>query len=407
MHGDFLGVFLDEAGDMLEEWESVCLTLEKTKQAEDFEALFRVAHNLKGSSRAVGLEEFPAFVHKVEDLITALKARLEITSFEIEVFLEAQALMSTWVEDLKDNPEFSPDQEKKNGILGKVEYRLIKREGSSSEKDSEAEIEPPQVADAAFGVFDDLPDSQSVEKSDAQSETLHQSQTAQQATTTKKKRKPNETIRISAERLDSLIQAVGELSIQHSIIQHNDAQNSQTNERVKRNAMKLAGDLIKEIQATSLNLRMQPLDMLFQRLERTATDVARAQKKTVEIITHGSGVELDKTVQEKITDPMIHILRNAVDHGIENDETRLQAGKSEPSKITITADQGPSQVRIIVKDNGRGLNAEKIKAKAIEKGLAQQSDKLTDKRSTTLSFCRVFRQLASLRTFQGAVSEWM
>jgi two-component system chemotaxis sensor kinase CheA len=188
--------------------------------------------------------------------------------------------------------------------------------------------------------------------------------------------KIDETIRVSLRKLDALLRLVGELSIQHSIVSNANKQGTLTNNKTHE-AITLASKFIQDLQSEAMSLRMQPVDGLLRRLDRIARDVARTQTKQVRVIVAGENVEMDKTVLEKMKDPLVHIMRNAVDHGIETDSERNLAGKSPIATIHIEAVQTAANVCITIRDDGRGLNTERIRQKAISKGLISPNQNLS------------------------------
>jgi two-component system, chemotaxis family, sensor kinase CheA len=190
--------------------------------------------------------------------------------------------------------------------------------------------------------------------------------------------KKAETIRIPANKIDHLIQMIGELAIQQSIISYGN-KNSGINTTVCQKAINISEKICKEIQNYSLGLRMLPIKSVFQKMERTIKDLSKTQGKLIKIEVDGSDVELDKIIIEKISDPLTHIVRNAVDHGIEALEDRTDSIKNNEATVTLRARQDSSGVIISVTDDGKGLNTERIREKAIEKGVISASDNLSEK----------------------------
>ena len=370
---ELLLAYCDEATDLLINWESVCLELNKNITNELYQELFRIAHNMKGGSRAVGLTEYGNLVHHVEDGITLLRdGKVSATSKIISALLEAQNILLDWTTQLKTNSSYNVDFKE-----------FIARYESLFKEDNTVANEPKdELAALDFSApidFDNLelgdkkPELIAAEKAPENSKV----QEEKVVTPAANKKKPagaarnsnaNETIRISAQKLDQLLQAIGELSIHQSIVWHTKGPEI-SNNKVFLNSIQLSQKLTKELYDKTLSLRMQPLHSVFQRLERNIIDLSVALDKKVDVIIQGSDVELDKMVIEKIIDPLTHIVRNAIDHGIENREKRSETTKPEKGTIQISAHQDTFGVVITVKDDGKGLVAEKILKKAIEKGL--------------------------------------
>jgi two-component system chemotaxis sensor kinase CheA len=142
----------------------------------------------------------------------------------------------------------------------------------------------------------------------------------------------------------------------------------------------------RELQESVMKIRMIPISFAFSRFPRLVRDLSQTMDKSIELIMTGENTELDKTVMEKIGDPLVHLVRNSLDHGIEMPEARLASGKSESGTITLNAFHQGGNIVIEVKDDGDGLNTDKIREKAIEKGLIKKSDTLNQDQINDLIF---------------------
>jgi len=197
------------------------------------------------------------------------------------------------------------------------------------------------------------------------------------------------TLRVSVSKVDQLINLVGELVITQAML----AQNSRALDPVV-NQQLLAGlaDLdrnTRDLQESVMSIRMIPMSVVFSRFPRMLRDLAGKLGKKVELITHGEATELDKGLIEKITDPLTHLIRNSCDHGIEMPDVRAAKGKPEMGTVTLSASHQGGSILIEVKDDGRGLNREKLLSKAIEKGI-EVSDNMTDSEVWMLIFAPGF-----------------
>jgi two-component system chemotaxis sensor kinase CheA len=184
-----------------------------------------------------------------------------------------------------------------------------------------------------------------------------------------------ETIRVPAERLDELMDRVGQLVIAQSRLKEiaaasNDAAMKSVTEDIERLSL--------ELRDTTMGVRMLPIGQLFGRFRRLIHDLGRDHGKRIELITSGEETEVDKTVIERLNDPLIHLIRNAVDHGIEDPESRATAGKPPLGRITLSATHVAAGVIISIADDGRGLDRERIRARAEENGLWAPGARLTD-----------------------------
>ncbi|EMO12902.1 CheW-like protein [Leptospira santarosai str. CBC523] len=191
------------------------------------------------------------------------------------------------------------------------------------------------------------------------------------------------TLRVDSSKIDTLIALVGELITQEAnlsrkIINTEDTQLIESSESLYR--------LVSEIREFALSLRMVPIADLFEKYKRVVRDLSKELNKQVELEIFGGETELDRSVIEKIADPIVHILRNALDHGIETSEERIRKGKSVVGKLQIQASHGTGSILIEIKDDGKGLDGEKIVEKAISKGLVTKEQVLSESEIYSLIF---------------------
>lgn len=185
----------------------------------------------------------------------------------------------------------------------------------------------------------------------------------------------NETVRVDRRRLDELINQIGELVIGVSMVEREVVAMSDGNESA---AMLQLAKIVRDLQELSLSLRMVPIAATFQKMARVVHDIGKKLNKHIDFVTEGDDTELDKSVVDKIGDPLIHMVRNAADHGIETPEARLASGKPAEGRVLLRAFQQGGNIFIELSDDGRGLNRQAILAKAIERGLVSENDSLSD-----------------------------
>ena len=187
--------------------------------------------------------------------------------------------------------------------------------------------------------------------------------------------KGDTTIRVQAERLDELMDRVGELVIMQARL-------AQIAERSGDTSIRLVSEEIARLthglRDTTMGIRLIPIGSLFTRFRRLVHDLSRDVGKPLEFVTSGEETELDKTVVERLADPLVHIIRNAIDHGLEDPEGRKTAGKSATGHITLSARHSGAEVLLTLTDDGRGLNRDRIRAKAVERGLIEASADISD-----------------------------
>ncbi len=233
------------------------------------------------------------------------------------------------------------------------------------------------------------------------------------------KKSVSSTIRVDLGKLDHLINIVGEMVIIHSMFQqaiqggnwlsgtdnggngkngslmaHNSAQNM---EALFSQLQRIG----KDIQESAMSLRMLPVGEVFQRFMRLVRELSESKNKTIELIITGEDTELDKGMLEKITDPLVHLIRNAIDHGIETPQERLNKGKPEKGTIHLSAYQMGDSVYIDVEDDGRGINREKILEKAVSKGIIANAHGLADEQIYNLIFMPGFSTADAITDVSG------
>ncbi|MFK7873847.1 MAG: chemotaxis protein CheA [Oligoflexales bacterium] len=334
---ELLDVFREEAEDLLARWESILLEHQNSKDSNLFSELFRVAHTLKGSSKAVGLNDYGTFVHHVEDLVKACQTEtFQKVDEAVQCLLEAQVALSEWIE----NGE--PNDENNEKVL--IRTKDILGEDHISEAASPAAGSPAQIV-----------------KKDA-----------------KKPEKRREVLRIPKDRIDQIVQLIGELSAQMSVV--DEFQKKTLSFGPDKTAMQHALKYLKSLEEISLSLSMQPVDALFQRLERACRDVAKISGKSIQIEKIGADTEVDKIVLERMTDPLIHLVRNGVDHGVEEPHVRKSLGKPETGAIVFQAELEAGYVVLNIKDDGHGIDVDRVLAKGVEKGIVKDPSKM-DKES--------------------------
>jgi len=213
-----------------------------------------------------------------------------------------------------------------------------------------------------------------------------------------KLRRKVESVRVPAERLDELMDRVGELVIVQSRLQQIAASSTDMQLRTVSEEMER---LCSELRVTMMVLRMVPVATLFDRYRRLVHDLQRDTGKKIELVTDGESTEMDKTVIERLADPLVHLVRNAADHGLEDGEARVASGKSETGTIRLSARQTGGEVIISVTDDGRGINRDRVRAKAEAAGLVQPGAALSDQELLQLIFQPGFSTASSVTNLSG------
>lgn len=367
--------FLEEAEQSIFEVENCFLILEADpKNTENLNKIFRLAHNLKGSSLAVGFDELGAFTHEFETFILKVKnGALECTPAVVNVLLHANDHVSKMVQGLKVdlNATFESVQllsEMKNFNELKAAPQTSVHNQSKIEK-TEPTIEELLAAELA-----------------KEAAAVNQPKIAvkQQAVVAAN---VDESIRVALSKVDALLNSVGEMVILQSVLKEQSL--LLDNEALQKTVLQLS-KISKEIQDSSMSLRMTPVKSTFQKMQRIVRDTAQALNKDVNLVLIGEDTELDKTVLEKINDPLVHLIRNSVDHGIESAAVRKANGKNEKGTVQLSAYHQSGKLVIDVIDDGGGLNPVKLRNKAIEKNIITENQKLSDDECMNLIFAAGF-----------------
>jgi len=206
------------------------------------------------------------------------------------------------------------------------------------------------------------------------------------------------SLRVPAERLDELMDRVGELVIAQARLSQIAAQSSDLNLKAVAEELERLSSGLRD---TTMGIRMVPIGSLFSRFRRLVHDLSHDLGKPIEFITAGEDTELDKTMIERLADPLVHLIRNAVDHGLESGERRLAAGKPEKGTVRLSAVYSGAEVAISVTDDGAGLDAARIRAKAEENGLITPETKLTDAELYHLIFAPGFSTAKEVTSLSG------
>lgn len=419
---ELLCSFVDDVLDALQGFEKSILLLRNPPYDDALQDLFRTAHNLKGASMCIGLESLGDFIHSVEDVIQCMINGVVVPEEHvIKSLLSAQSCMSTWARTLLSNPTYTPamgpilkdlqaiGSDKMAGVRGKGSMASPHDATHGGDLSNSGEEED---LDALFKVHRKIYQQQRLNPS--ASKTIKSAQSAGDASETKESEqellkgkskqgaqgRSHETLRISAQKLDELIQLMSELSIHQGIIQE-ARKNHDLQSKSSLHALQLSQKLVKEVHSKAIELRMQPLSGLMQKLERNAIDLALMQGKQIKFVIEGGDVQLDKSVIEKISDPLVHVIRNSVDHGIEVPARRVALGKPAEATIKIAAHQDAVGVSIVVSDDGQGMNDKVIFAAAVKKGIVKPEAQLTSDQIRRLIFVQGVSTASKLTEISG------
>jgi len=367
----FYAIFFAEAAEHLAEMERLLLAIDPASASdEDLNAIFRAAHSIKGGAGTFGFKDMAETVHEAETLLDRVrKHELALSAEMVDALLEAGdvagAQLARHKGDGGEPVDAAPVTEKLKAL---------------------AAAKPPAPQDdPGYGFFDAVPAPAAAQNWGRRATDRPDAEGAPAGRRGNDKIvvSPNgdsSSIRVSIEKVDQLINLVGELVITQAML----AQRASGHAELANGLADLERNT-RDLQESVMSIRMLPIAFVFNRYPRLLRDLAAKLGKQVELKTVGEQTELDKGVIEKIADPMTHLVRNAVDHGIEAPEARLAAGKPAQGTLTLRAFHQGGNIVIEVADDGRGLDRGKILRKAREKSLAAD-DAMSDQEVFQLIF---------------------
>jgi two-component system chemotaxis sensor kinase CheA len=379
-----LSDFIIESRDHIHTAESLLLELESdSENLESINSIFRCCHTIKGVAGFINLLDLCNLAHTMESVLdNSRKGELKLTSMHIDLLLASMDCLKESImiieECMLDKPYRLPDAYELT--INALKY-MIQNKGrlpdtyynnQNSPASSISAQEP--VRDAT--IIEDSETSLSITNNDEPLVIPVSSEQQVQAVHLKTGNL-EETIRVPIQRLDQLIDAIGEAVIAQSMISADktirESNNQNLHTKIAQTTM-----IMRQIQELSMSLRMVSLKSTFQKMARLIRDLSKKSSKEVHFNTEGEDTELDKSVVENIGDPLIHMIRNSVDHGLETSEERKAKGKPSTGTINLRAYHKAGNVYIEIHDDGKGLDKELIFNKAVSKGLCKKDDKLTD-----------------------------
>ncbi|MBL8384925.1 MAG: chemotaxis protein CheW [Burkholderiales bacterium] len=399
----FHTVFFEEADEHLASMESLLLEIDvEAASQEDLNAIFRAAHSIKGGAGMFGFADVSELTHEAETLLDlARNGSVRPTVEIVDALLETRDLLKNQLAVHRGEQDVAPDA---SALVLRLRALCEGGTGAASPNPPvEAgygffEPAPAPADEADYGFFDDaapapgaapsaapvtaeagdgygffspLPEPDgATTASPAPPVVAAPPSPARPAAARADRQAETASIRVPVSKVDQLINLVGELVITQAML----AQNA-TQVEAARHQQLLArmADLernTRDLQESVMSIRMMPIAMVFNRFPRMLRDLATKLGKKVELKMVGEGTELDKGLIEKIIDPMTHLVRNSLDHGIELPDARAAAGKSETGTITLSASHRGGNIVIEVADDGAGLRRDRILAKARERGIA-------------------------------------
>jgi two-component system chemotaxis sensor kinase CheA len=383
----FIATFFDEAQEHLESIEEQAMALgSKADDVETLNSIFRAAHSIKGGSGTFGFTQLTDATHEMESLFDGLrKGKGRADANTVRLLLDACDVFKAHLARLKagdrgNDPAMDGVRAqligyRASGVGAAAPAAAAKAKPKSKGKaatepakpteESFFDSAPAEKAGTAYGLFEEK------EAAPAASEKFgfFEPQAADAATEPNRRKGDSSSIRVSVEKIDRIVNLVGELVIAQAMLQQSAATSQSGDERLGHSLATLDRNT-RDLQQAVMSIRMMPMEFVFSRFPRLVYDVSTKLGKKVNLRTQGRETELDKELIELLVDPLTHVVRNAIDHGIESPEDRRAAGKPEMGTVGMRATHRGGSVIIEISDDGRGLDRDRIISKARELGMA-------------------------------------
>ena len=419
MDNEVLEAFLVEAGELLDALGDQLIALEaEPRDGELLNSVFRTFHTLKGGAGFLAVHPMVELCHRAEELLNdARSQRLVLEPPHVDSLLQVLDVVLEMMEALRaerevpaapaelmdalqpSGPVDPPAEAVAAGTSDpgidqdEFERLLDDLHGDGKAPGAQQATAKDSIDDAEFEALLDSIYGKGGAPGVGEKETAADEQDPSGADTVRRQpeqerggqcpphakavapdkgqaHRAETSVRIDTQRIDALVNAAGELVLVRNRLVNLASRNASDElERAVHNLDRVAGDL----QAAALRMRMQPIGKLFQRFPRIVRDLARKLGKQVTLEQRGEDTQLDRALVESLADPLVHLLRNAVDHGLEDPDSRAQAGKPREGTVTLSAGQQGERILISIRDDGRGMDPEILRRKAVEKGLIDRA----------------------------------
>ncbi len=390
----FIATFFDEAREHIESIEEMAMALESGREdPELLNSIFRAAHSIKGGSGTFGFTQLAEATHEMETLFDALRKGLgQADATTVRLLLDSCDAFKAHLERLKagDRGEDAAIEAARSRLAG---YRAGEAAAPADAPQAAQEesffAEPPPAAgpkrSGAYGLVEAAPEAAAAAPAAEKFGLFEPMPGSTNAGEAARARAEQSSIRVSVEKIDRIVNLVGERVIAQAMMQQSvGSLRDEHDENLTHNLATLDRNA-RDLQQAVMSIRMMPMEFVFSRFPRLVYDVSTRLGKKVQLRTQGHETELDKELIELLVDPLTHVVRNAIDHGIESPEERRRAGKPEQGTVSMRATHRGGSVIIEVADDGRGLDRDRIIAKARELGMPAD-ESMTDEQVWGLIF---------------------
>ncbi|MEN6370458.1 MAG: chemotaxis protein CheA [Armatimonadota bacterium] len=387
---DLIGEFITECREYITGAEAALLTIETDPEdSEAVNTVFRAFHTIKGTSAFLGLDRISELAHKAESLLSRVRDHeISCTGGYADLSLKSIDMLKDLLQGVQDalggEPMPVPEEydqliefltnPEANGVSGESEATAVPRLGDILVAEGVTDRKDVECAAASQGA---RPIGEAVVRSESASVTEVAKALRTQQKIASSESSVESSVRVRTDRLDRLIDMVGELVIAQSMVAQDETVILEGHHELSKKVTHM-GKIVRDLQYLSMSMRMVPLKATFQKMARLVRDVAKKSGKIVEFTTDGDDTEIDRNMVDIINDPLVHMVRNAVDHGVEAPDVRESIGKSRTGKVRLMAYHSGGNVVVEMQDDGKGLDRSKIVEKAVAKGLIDSDKGMSD-----------------------------
>jgi len=396
-----IGEFLSEGDEGLCRADQILMTVERDgATAEAINGLFRVFHTIKGVAGFLELLEIQSLAHTTESLLNGCREGLySLVSERLDLVFDSTAMMRKIFTDLRMAVETSREfctRENVASLVARLKEAIEVATAGGVKK--EAERQDLESRPKAVQIPGPVPPLAEVRNEPQPQVAAAGMANANADTSTEAKIRP--TIKVDLERVDRLVEMIGELVVVEAMVGGAPEIDRSGSARV-RNCLAQLAKVTRDLQDVGMRMRMLPVSGVFQKMARMARDVGRKAGKQIRVVLSGEQTEMDRSMVEQISDPLVHMIRNSVDHGVEPPDVRLKLGKPEEGTVNLSACHEGGSVVIEIRDDGRGLNHEAILKKAAAQGLLKPGDTLSEDETNALIFAPGFSTAEKVTDISG------
>jgi two-component system chemotaxis sensor kinase CheA len=399
---ELLSGFVEEATEHLESIEINVLNLEDTPgDLEIINNIFRPFHTIKGVSGFLNLKNIQTVAHSTENLLDDVRNSVRpMDSDVIDVVLKVGDFLKTMIEDLRKVMSDGPEHYKNYDVSGFVNWvkavQGCEAQVAAAPPGAVEQVDEDEVERAVPQIDAEKPPAAPTPQAPETPPPAAAGPPAAPAA----KAKVGATIKVDVEKLDGLVNAVGELVIMQAMVRSNPLVHELSDPKLTKDFSQLSR-ITGELQKTAMSMRMVPIRQTFQKMIRLVRDLSIKSGKQVNLVMEGEETEIDRNMVDSIYDPLVHMMRNSVDHGVQTPAEREKLGKPISGTVSLRAYQKGGNMVIEIEDDGQGLNTEKIRSKAIERGLIQAEDNLTAHELNNLIFLPGFSTADQITDVSG------